>query len=32
MKFEVKKDVKRNITYEMLYFYIEELYELLRKT
>ena len=32
MKFEVKKDVKGNITYEMLYFYIEELYELLRKT
>lgn len=31
MKFEVKKDVKRSITYEMLYFYIEELYELLRK-
>jgi hypothetical protein len=26
MKFEVKKDIKRNITYEILYFYIEELY------
>ena len=26
-----KKDHKNNITYEMLYFYIEELYELLRK-
>jgi hypothetical protein len=32
MKFEVKKDIKRNITYEILYFYIEELYELLKKS
>jgi hypothetical protein len=32
MKFEDKKDVKRSITYEMLYFYIEELYELRKKS
>ena len=31
VKFELKQDYIKSITYEMLYFYVEELYEVIKK-
>lgn len=31
VKFELKQNYIKSITYEMLYFYVEELYEIIRK-
>ena len=31
VKFELKQNYIKSITYEMLYFYVEELYELIKK-
>ena len=31
VKVELKQNYIKNITYEMLYFYVEELYELIKK-